>query len=138
MNICACCLQTVEHCYYHGSVKKDEWSSVAVSTCNGIRYVQVSSIPGCFFFVTRVTAVRIRPISTPLRCGHCPGKIVNQKSYSQIHTHIKEQFSLIIIIISHIYTHEILAGATQFKHCCESPLAGIRCLWKFWVTFHDA
>ncbi|CAG5134825.1 unnamed protein product, partial [Candidula unifasciata] len=30
---------TVEHCYYHGSVRKDEWSSVAVSTCNGIRGV---------------------------------------------------------------------------------------------------
>ncbi|CAL1528808.1 unnamed protein product, partial [Lymnaea stagnalis] len=31
--------KTVEHCYYHGQVKKDEWSSVAVSTCNGIRGV---------------------------------------------------------------------------------------------------
>ncbi|KAK7109452.1 hypothetical protein V1264_013492 [Littorina saxatilis] len=31
--------KTVEHCYYHGHVKKDEWSSVAVSTCHGIRGV---------------------------------------------------------------------------------------------------
>lgn len=31
--------KTVEHCYYHGQVKKDEWSSVAVSTCHGIRGV---------------------------------------------------------------------------------------------------
>ncbi|KAH9518359.1 Disintegrin and metalloproteinase domain-containing protein 12 [Bulinus truncatus] len=31
--------KTVEHCYYHGHVKKDDWSSVAVSTCNGIRGV---------------------------------------------------------------------------------------------------
>ncbi|GFO40917.1 disintegrin and metalloproteinase domain-containing protein 1-like [Plakobranchus ocellatus] len=30
---------TIEHCYYHGEVKKDEWSKVAVSTCNGIRGV---------------------------------------------------------------------------------------------------
>ncbi|XP_062584108.1 disintegrin and metalloproteinase domain-containing protein unc-71-like isoform X2 [Saccostrea cucullata] len=29
--------KTVEHCYYHGEVKRDGWSSVAVSTCNGIR-----------------------------------------------------------------------------------------------------
>ncbi|XP_014786167.1 disintegrin and metalloproteinase domain-containing protein unc-71 isoform X2 [Octopus bimaculoides] len=32
-------LRNVEHCYYHGKVKRDEWSSVAVSTCNGIRGV---------------------------------------------------------------------------------------------------
>ncbi|XP_041367315.1 disintegrin and metalloproteinase domain-containing protein unc-71-like isoform X2 [Gigantopelta aegis] len=31
--------KTVEHCYYHGFVKRDEWSSVAVSTCSGIRGV---------------------------------------------------------------------------------------------------
>ncbi|KAK7011124.1 Disintegrin and metalloproteinase domain-containing protein 12 [Biomphalaria glabrata] len=31
--------KTVEHCYYHGHIKKDDWSSVAVSTCNGIRGV---------------------------------------------------------------------------------------------------
>ncbi|KAK6165793.1 hypothetical protein SNE40_022640 [Patella caerulea] len=31
--------KTVEHCFYHGYVKRDEWSSVAVSTCNGIRGV---------------------------------------------------------------------------------------------------
>lgn len=31
--------KTVEHCYYHGEVKKDEWSNVAVSTCHGIRGV---------------------------------------------------------------------------------------------------
>ncbi|KAL8603649.1 hypothetical protein ACOMHN_017146 [Nucella lapillus] len=31
--------KTVEHCYYHGHVKKDEWSSVALSTCHGIRGV---------------------------------------------------------------------------------------------------
>ncbi|XP_078321722.1 disintegrin and metalloproteinase domain-containing protein unc-71-like isoform X2 [Crassostrea virginica] len=29
--------KTVEHCYYQGEVKRDGWSSVAVSTCNGIR-----------------------------------------------------------------------------------------------------
>lgn len=31
--------KVVEHCYYHGKVKRDEWSSVAVSTCKGIRGV---------------------------------------------------------------------------------------------------
>ncbi|GFR98288.1 disintegrin and metalloproteinase domain-containing protein, partial [Elysia marginata] len=31
--------KTIEHCYYHGEVRKDEWSRVAVSTCNGIRGV---------------------------------------------------------------------------------------------------
>ncbi|XP_069110917.1 disintegrin and metalloproteinase domain-containing protein unc-71-like isoform X2 [Argopecten irradians] len=31
--------QTVEHCFYHGYVRKDQWSSVAVSTCHGIRGV---------------------------------------------------------------------------------------------------
>ncbi|XP_063421793.1 disintegrin and metalloproteinase domain-containing protein unc-71-like isoform X6 [Mytilus trossulus] len=31
--------KTVEHCYYQGTVKRDEWSSVAVSTCHGIRGV---------------------------------------------------------------------------------------------------
>ncbi|KAK3108085.1 hypothetical protein FSP39_000858 [Pinctada imbricata] len=31
--------KTVDHCYYHGYVKKDDWSSVAVSTCHGIRGV---------------------------------------------------------------------------------------------------
>lgn len=36
-------LQTVEHCYYQGEVKRDGWSSVAVSTCNGIRYGQRSN-----------------------------------------------------------------------------------------------
>ncbi|RUS79527.1 hypothetical protein EGW08_012725 [Elysia chlorotica] len=31
--------KTIEHCYYHGEVRRDEWSRVAVSTCNGIRGV---------------------------------------------------------------------------------------------------
>lgn len=31
--------KTVEHCYYQGTVKRDDWSSVAVSTCHGIRGV---------------------------------------------------------------------------------------------------
>ncbi|XP_046342747.2 disintegrin and metalloproteinase domain-containing protein unc-71-like isoform X1 [Haliotis rufescens] len=31
--------QNIEHCFYHGYVKRDEWSSVAVSTCSGIRGV---------------------------------------------------------------------------------------------------
>ncbi|XP_005107366.1 disintegrin and metalloproteinase domain-containing protein 22 isoform X2 [Aplysia californica] len=31
--------KTVEHCYYLGHVRKDEWSSVAVSTCNGLKGV---------------------------------------------------------------------------------------------------
>ncbi|KAL5006683.1 hypothetical protein ScPMuIL_015489 [Solemya velum] len=31
--------KTVEHCYYHGHVKRDEWSSVAISTCHGVRGV---------------------------------------------------------------------------------------------------
>ncbi|KAH3783337.1 hypothetical protein DPMN_161274 [Dreissena polymorpha] len=29
--------KTVEHCYYQGTVRRDEWSAVAVSTCQGIR-----------------------------------------------------------------------------------------------------
>ncbi|XP_052226885.1 disintegrin and metalloproteinase domain-containing protein unc-71-like isoform X2 [Dreissena polymorpha] len=31
--------KTVEHCYYQGTVRRDEWSAVAVSTCQGIRGV---------------------------------------------------------------------------------------------------
>ena len=36
---CFVLFQTVEHCYYHGTIKRDDWSAAAVSTCNGIRWV---------------------------------------------------------------------------------------------------
>lgn len=36
--------QTVEHCYYHGTIKRDDWSAAAVSTCNGISgIIQISN-----------------------------------------------------------------------------------------------